>query len=225
MAFELTKGDFAQATSVFVQLYHHLAVTSILQGKTSARILVDDLHQPRSAATWTGHRLYIAGSSTNPKFNESLTEILSTIYTPQSSTGRPSKFIVYYEPFEWETILDRLWKVDTSRMMRLYYEAPIKSKPWDSSIPKGFTLERITKELLEKKLKKMDRVRAEMNSERNTIKEFLEKSFGYVAITNGEVACWCMSEYDSEDSFEVGIETVEKYRRRGLATATATALI
>jgi RimJ/RimL family protein N-acetyltransferase len=110
-------------------------------------------------------------------------------------------------------------------MMRLYYEAPIKSKPWDSSIPKGFTLERLTKELLEKKLKKMDRVRAEMNSERNTIKEFLEKSFGYVAITNGEVACWCMSEYDSEDSFEVGIETVEKYRRRGLATATATALI
>jgi RimJ/RimL family protein N-acetyltransferase len=65
----------------------------------------------------------------------------------------------------------------------------------------------------------------EMRSERPTAEDFLEKSFGFCAVAGNEIAGWCMSEYNTGDRFEIGVETVEEHRRRGLALQTSKATI
>jgi RimJ/RimL family protein N-acetyltransferase len=64
-----------------------------------------------------------------------------------------------------------------------------------------------------------------MCSERPAVADFLEKSFGVVAIHGDELAGWCTSEYNSGNRCEVGIGTLEPYQRRGLATVMGSALV
>lgn len=52
---------------------------------------------------------------------------------------------------------------------------------------------------------------------------FLAESFGVCAVSQGELAGWCLSEYNCSSGCEVGIEVGECHRRRGLAQAMVSA--
>jgi len=64
-----------------------------------------------------------------------------------------------------------------------------------------------------------------MQSERISVQEFLEKSFGYSTRIDDEIVGWCMSEYNTANRCELGIATVGAYRRQGIATLLGKALI
>ena len=85
-------------------------------------------------------------------------------------------------------------------------------------------MRRIDKDLLaERHLGNMDDLVKEMHSERPSVQDFLAKSFGYCVLYNDTLVGWCMSEYNTGSRCEIGIETVAGYRRRGIATLTASA--
>lgn len=58
-----------------------------------------------------------------------------------------------------------------------------------------------------------------------SIDRFIEYGFGFSLVTKNEIVCWCTSEYLSEGKCGIGIETIPKYRNRGLATLIASAFI
>lgn len=74
-------------------------------------------------------------------------------------------------------------------------------------------------------LKHLETLKEEMTSERPTVEDFLAKSFGICAIHNNELAGWCLSEYNADGRCEIGIETTDEYRQRGLATALTLAFL
>ncbi|NOK58767.1 MAG: hypothetical protein GFH27_549301n206 [Chloroflexi bacterium AL-W] len=51
---------------------------------------------------------------------------------------------------------------------------------------------------------------------------FYEHGFGYAALVEDTIVCWCTAEYVSAKTCGIGIETVESYQNKGIATATAT---
>jgi RimJ/RimL family protein N-acetyltransferase len=71
----------------------------------------------------------------------------------------------------------------------------------------------------------MPYLREELCSERETVEEFLEKSFGFAILQEAALAAWCLSEYNTGGRCEVGVATVEKYQRRGLGTVVTLALV
>jgi GNAT superfamily N-acetyltransferase len=76
----------------------------------------------------------------------------------------------------------------------------------------------------------LDDLVEEMLSERPSLTNFLNHSFGVCLLAGhpgGErrLAGWCLSEYNSDDRCEVGIAVVEEYRRRGLATLMGRAFL
>ena len=98
-------------------------------------------------------------------------------------------------------------------------------KKWDVNLPTGIRIVLIDEDLLTSKYRNLDRVKDEMGSERDSVEDFLENSFGYVALDGNEIVSWCMSEYNTSDRCELGIETIEGYQRRGIATQVARAVI
>ena len=48
---------------------------------------------------------------------------------------------------------------------------------------------------------------------------FYEQGFGVIALLAGEAIGWCTAEYVSRDWCGIGIEVVEGYEKRGVATA------
>jgi len=191
----------------------HLAVQSILACRTEARMLVDDASAPRGAVTWTGHRLYLAGDI-DEGFADAVEEF----------AGTRRHFVAYPTPEAFGGAEKLLSGYGAEPKGRLYYEGNPTTKEWVVNPPAGYSVERITEELLSRGLIHADWVKGEMCSERESVEEFIAKSFGFAAVNGGRIACWCTSEYNLSDRCEVGIETAPEDRRRGLATMVASAM-
>ena len=50
---------------------------------------------------------------------------------------------------------------------------------------------------------------------------FLDQGFGFTMLDGTSVVCWCTAEYVSEGKCGIGIETIEAYQGRGIATVVA----
>lgn len=209
---ELMETEPRRAARLWEGMGIHLAVESILAGATGARMFVDS-EEPHAALTWTGHRIYLAG------------EIGGGFAKPLAEFAKTRKRFVAYPSHEaLEGAEKLLTSYGVKRRGRLYYEGDPTARSRVVNPPDWCAVERITEELLSRDLVHADWVREEMCSERSSVEEFFEKSFGFAGVRGGDFACWCMSEYNLGDRCEVGIETAPEHRRRGLATLVASTM-
>ncbi len=219
----LLPEGFEKARRIFAPINYHLAIESIIRGLSRSKVFVDDPEAPRSAMTWFKHRVYLAGGSGNDPFNEALPSLITETYRRETNSNA---FVLCFEP-NWKGELDSILAgLRARRGLRHYYRLDASTRTWEAEPPEGFDLIPIDARLLEKtRLLRIDEVVEEMQSERLSVDDFLEKSFGYCVLHGDEIAGWCMSEYNVDNKCELGIAIVEGYRRRGLATLLGSAVI
>ncbi len=110
------------------------------------------------------------------------------------------------------------------RQERQYYALKEIRHDWQAMLPEGFDLRQVDVGLLaEGRFKNPEYLTEEMLSERPSVEEFCQKSFGVCLSHEDEIVGWCLSEYNTGDRCEVGIATREDYRHRGIATLMTTA--
>ncbi len=51
--------------------------------------------------------------------------------------------------------------------------------------------------------------------------EISGKGFGTVAVIDMRIICWCTAEYVSKSKCGIGIEVIDEFQNKGIATATA----
>jgi RimJ/RimL family protein N-acetyltransferase len=220
--YELKPDEYDLARPLFDLLDHHLAVQAILAGSVRARVYVDHPAHPQAALTWTRHRFYLAGSVRK----RSDQRFVETVCAEALQAGS-DMFVLYYAPDGWGDTIDRVlgtkFPIKAQRQFFVFREF---RSDWRAMLPAGFALEFVDRALLEKThLKNREDLAEEMCSERESVADFLDRSFGVCLIQGDEIAGWCLSEYNSADRCEVGIATFEPYRRRGFATVMASALV
>lgn len=221
----LSVSRFERIRPLFEAMHYNLAVQAILEGSVPAEIYVDNTDDPQVALTWHGGRFFLAGSPGNGAFEELLRHRLATAIPARDM------FVLYYEPSEvWEDTLDALLAdLDPIRAGREYYSLQLpasRKHTGPPELPEGFTIRSVDNELLEDEtLGNRDDLVEELCSERQSVDDFLKKSFGFCLLHHGDVAGWCLSEYNTANQCEVGIATFEPHRRQGLATAIGSALL
>ena len=134
---------------------------------------------------------------------------------------------MHFEDETWKDparfILEGLYPITRTRQ---YFECTRLTEDWRELIQPGYALLPVSAELVaQTQLKHIDYLRDELCSERSSIDDFLEKSFGFVIQHGGELAAWCLSEYNVPGRCEVGVATVDEYQKRGLGTITSLALV
>jgi len=221
----MKKGNYEAVRVLFEPLRDHLATESIIRGLSPAEVFVDDAREPKQAVTRLNHRVYLAGSPDNSAFNMELRKVVEGECGADTIVNRPRMFIIYHTP-GWEPVIDAAF-VDSSAHSgtRRYYSLDPRGGIWDVAPPDGFSLLPLGRELLSGGYRNLDRVVGEMLSERTSVEDFLERSFGFCMLHGDEAVSWCTSEYNLADRCEVGIETMEPHRRRGLAFMTCRAVI
>jgi GNAT superfamily N-acetyltransferase len=206
-------------------MHYNLAVQAILAGSVQAKIYVDNADHPRVALTWHGGRVFLAGLPGDHAFSEHLPHLLAEL-APASDV-----FVLYYEPADaWEATLDGLLaNLDPIRAGREYYALDLPAGMAGAAqpaLPEGFSLRYVDEGLLaDETLGNRDDLIGELCSERDSVSDFLEKSFGYCLLHGNDVAGWCLSEYNTGSRCDIGIATFEPHRRQGLATAMGLALL
>ena len=249
MLTELFHASYQLLQPLLPQPCFHLAVESILAGKTPARVLVDRREQPRSAMLWAGHHVYLAGDLENPDWQASLNRLfLDPPVRHASDTRRPTET---GEPMlelfhlaapddspaaelptpaidaAFRRILAGLEPILDRREYYAGAPAEIAAQAEPAPLPPGLHFVPVDRRLLaNERLEGLDELKDEMMSERPSVKNFLARSFGVACVdeTANALAGWCLSEYNLPGRCEVGIETVEAYQRHGLGTAMGRAL-
>jgi GNAT superfamily N-acetyltransferase len=225
MAELMKKGNYEVVRVLFEPLRDHLATESIIRGLSPAEVFVDDAREPKQAVTRLNHRVYLAGSPDNSAFNMELCKVVEGERGTDTIVTRSRMLITYHTP-GWEPVIDAAF-VDSSvhSGTRRYYSLDLRGRSWDMAPPDGFRLLPLSQELLSGGYRNLDRVVGEMLSERASVEDFLGGSFGFCMLHGDEAVSWCTSEYNLADRCEVGIKTMEPYRRRGLAFMTCRAVI
>lgn len=225
--YELHPLEYDRVRPLFQAMDFHLAVNGILEGTTPGRICVDHASQPQAALAWTGHRFYLAGSGRNSGTGDGLRRFFAETVVPHALQAGGATFMLYYTPDHWKAKIDGILRDNFSIWgLREFYALKELKHNWRSLLPEGYLLRSVDKSLLaEGHLTNLELLTEEMCSERASVEDFLEKSFGVCLLHGDEIVGWCLSEYNSPGRCEVGIATLEPYRCRGLATLTAAALV
>lgn len=225
MLTELPPEAYEKVRPLFAPLTYNLAINSILSGLSPGPIFVDKPTDPHLALARTQSRLFLGGQA-DEAFVPALKQLFLTRYYSQAAGSDWEGYTLHYTP-GWEAYVAKI--LDGKHPMctvRHYYS--LNSGLWirASLPPAGYELHPVDATLLARTgLERLDGVVEEMQSERPSVEDFLAKSFGFCAIRDGAIVAWCMSEYNAAGRCEIGIWTHEDHRQRGLALATASAVI
>lgn len=208
-----------QVYQVFKPLRHNLAVLSIFKGFTES-IVYADSESPTWGVTYTNSRIFASGDFMHPDVLKAVQKVVDYGLI----AGRAG-FVIYYPRSAGRSgIGENIKGVKTYPKTRNYYLLEPREK-YVLSLPEDYRVERISHDLLKMGYVNSDLVQAEMQSERDSVDDFLDKSFGFCVVKDDEISSWCMSEYNVADRFEIGIETHPAHRRKGLAVQAARACI
>lgn len=227
---ELDSTNIDRARPLLALFHHHLTVESILAGYTPGQVFVDDPAAPATAVAWYRHRVYLAGRA-DAAAQTAVHQLFQTIYLPDAAAAGQDAYILHVTPSWGEKAAVALpWAPPLTRTRRVYRQKTA-SAPQPPPAPEGFALRAVTADLLmDTSIRDLDKLTEEMLSERPSLTNFLNHSFGVCLLANhpgGErhVVGWCLSEYNSDGRCEVGIAVAEGYRRRGLATLMGRSLL
>jgi GNAT superfamily N-acetyltransferase len=218
--------DDEQVRPLFPNLDVHLAVQALLAGNVPGRVYVDDPAHPQSAMARIGHRFYLGGSPENAAFNRALGRFFAEAVYPQGLAAGQEGFIAKCTAAGWPRQIDVLLpNFPIPKTQHHYAGGEVCRADWRAMLPPDITIRPVDRALLAEGLDGLDDLVEEMQSERPSVDEFLNKSFGFVPVHGNKIIGWCLSEYNCGDRCEVGIATAEGYRRRGLATIIASAFV
>ena len=224
MITELRLSDFQAAVPLFDPPYMKLVIEAMAAGNCRSRMWVDQAVCPSSAFLWNGGPgYYFAGRADNGAFNKAAGQIIREHIAPMAG----SYLVVYYSSVCWEEELPGIFgSSGLHKAQRCFYElrSPIVID-WRQRVPQEFSVVSIDTLLLSRAdLADIGGVMSEIQSMWPSIECFLKNGFGFCAVhDNDGIASWCTGEYAFADSIGVGIETVERHRRKGLATVVASA--
>lgn len=224
--FEMSPQPNSSARSLFEPLENHLLIGAFFESRLpAAKLVVDHPTAPRAAFLRYNSRMIFAGNPFLEAFNASLRRSLTEDIIPAMlAEGHDATLLVFSDG--WPAALETIFAgFELLKGQRLYFESKPQTTETEIGLPPGFTLCQVERALLESGISGLDALREEMCSERASVEDFLEKSFGLCPVYENELAGWCLSEYNTGERCEIGIATLEPFQRRGVAASLTRAFL
>lgn len=224
---EISAEQARRVEHLIRNLPYQIPALSVLAGNHYCRIWVDDPGEPRVALLWASGDTALSGEPSESAI-ESLARVFSDQIIPAGMLSKSVMTSVQYHPLSWADFMSRLVpsRLPVSDRRKHFYldrSSRVAREEWP--LPRGFSLERVRPGLVaEDALKNIEPLREELTKMWPAVDDFFDKGFGFCVVhDSGALASWCLSEYPSKDTCGIGVETIEEYQRRGLATAAARA--
>ncbi|MEI6289259.1 MAG: GNAT family N-acetyltransferase [Chloroflexota bacterium] len=215
---ELNKNDYERVRPLFRKSDLHLPLQAILAGNVNSQIFVDNTDHPQTAVTWTGYRFFLTGVPGNTELIAEIRKIFLEKYSLSAWKEGIDSYVLYYPNEKWEDFIKpMLAQKSPISSVSSYYSRKTEHVE-NSNLPEEFSSWPIDASLLSKTWSNKEFLTDELVSERKSIEEFLEKSFGICVTREDMIVGWCVSEYNTGHRCEIGISTHKDYRQQGLAS-------
>ena len=228
MISKLNQQDYERVQPLLKGMEYNLVISAVLAGTSPGMVYVDDMGDPQTAFLCTVEGYYVLGVASNAAFNQALNElILTKFFGGDTVRGDETDFALYYHPESWEDQMGVIFKgKHPIKEYRRHYACRDVKVDWVDQIPPSYSLVRVDGKFLAKtRLRNFSAVAGWINTNWNTIDEFLKMGRAFCLLQDEVIASWCIADCVSGDLCEVGIHTDPEYRRQGLGTLTAAACV
>lgn len=125
------------------------------------------------------------------------------------------------------SITDIFQNIPLHKTNKLFYTFRAKrAKPIPTPGLEGIQYHPIDANFLEQdRFKNNHYVKSEIEWMWPSLERFWEKGFGTAAVIDESIICWCTAEYVSKSKCGIGIEVIDEFQNKGIATATAAHFI
>jgi RimJ/RimL family protein N-acetyltransferase len=228
MIYELNKEDYEKVRPLCRGLDYHLTMQAVIDGESPGRIYVDDVQTPHTAFICSVEGYYLAGDSENADFSQALSDLIHG--TGESGkTFRDGEDAIELDVFPqaWERHMSTLFP-DYAPLIeqRRKYLCTQLRVDWKKLLPDGYSVHPIDQYLLDHSgVKISDHVHGWIRGNWGSREYFFQHGFGFCLVHEQQVVSWSVADCISGDRSEIGIQTLPKYQRRGLATITVAATV
>ncbi|WP_096435632.1 GNAT family N-acetyltransferase [Alteribacter populi] len=190
-------------------------ILSYLQGHMGTA-WVDNLENPTVAQITVGIFVFYAG---NPNTKEA-EELLYNL---------PEFTLAIVDSDEWKRRIETVHKGSIEKFQRYRFKKNPEHldrkhlKNLLTKLPKGYEIKRIDENVA--KEPSLHELSEDFISQFNSIDDFINRGVGFAILNEGQVVCAATSFSIYDDGIEIEIATHPNYRRKGLATITASTLI
>jgi RimJ/RimL family protein N-acetyltransferase len=223
MSFLLGSGNYPSVRPLFEEMTCHLAVQAVLAGILPGRIYVDDPANPGSAILIPSspHRIYVGGKP-EPRL---IADVVHLRF--EESHEESYGFVLYYPSDAWRQAFEHaMQKQEIGSDWRQFYRLKEPPSQALAPLPEQIAIGIIDEDIVEgTTLVNRDLLIEEIHSESPSLEHFFRQNFGFYAQHGEQLIAWCLAEYHCQGRYELGIETIEAYQRRGIATHLAEAVI
>ena len=150
-------------------------------------------------------------------FGEPAEKDIDSIFDMMQKAKSDGRRLVLFS--EKKSLTDAFARRGVNAEKRYFYEFS-KDRANDVMLPDGFEIKAIDAENIER----LDgRIKPSFSWERS--ERFLEKGKGFCVMDGQTPAAWAFSAAVSDSEVDIGVETLDSYRGKGLAAAAAKAMI
>jgi RimJ/RimL family protein N-acetyltransferase len=205
-----------------------MVLASIVEGNTEAQLWYSSLPENNLVCLlWDkgNNVFYLSGQGILPETIKDLALLIYTHIKEKAIKDRLSYFKVKTLSASLEnSITDIFRDIPLHKTKKLFYTFQSKRV---ETIPnlglEGIQIFPIDANLLkEGQFENSRYVRSEIEWMWPSLGRFLEKGFGTAAVIDGKIICWCTAEYVSKSKCGIGIEVIDEFQNKGIATVTAS---
>jgi hypothetical protein len=196
-----------------------VAAYAIIENRQRGRVFVNNLESPSSVLFWhySGFAM-LSGDSTDDNFNKKIYKLLLGDFE-----NNQRRFALVVDNGDWNKQILNLIGNDTqiSKNYRLKFKfnASLFTQK-NYIVPAGYELKVIDDNIINK-------IQGTIIPSFiwDTSQAFLTAGKGFCLMHDNNIACTAFSSYIGNGQMDIGIETTENYRRKGLGVVTASAMV
>jgi len=218
MFHELTVDQFPWIRPLFAGFDYSLSLQAAIERLSPGRIFVDDVTRPRTGLALTVEGYLLAGELDDPEILEALRQFLrDSIFTGKVYVNGDDSLSLAVHPEAWETRLPELIPTyDALKLPRYQYLGRRVALDWRSSLPDGYALRRIDRELLADPDLALseDLAEEEIEAYWASVPHFLERGIGFCVLHGAEEVSHCTADCAAGTQVDVGVYTAPAHRRK-----------
>lgn len=212
-----------QCKGLLTKSKKYFVYQSILDGNTPGEIYFNDLLNPTSAVILDGGNfvLYLEGVGSK----KDLFYIKNDILTDALREKYDEWILVVFGDQTWRSSFDQVF---TSHEVHIGEKTLLRHELCEIhefAIDKSIQVTPITNEILNSDMSHVKDLIEEVSSMWGSKEGFEKKGFGTCAIYEGQIIGWCTAEFVSERTCGIGIETIEAFQKKQVATKMTEAFL
>jgi GNAT superfamily N-acetyltransferase len=213
--------------------YSHATYAGVVAGHNPGEVWVDHPENPTSALVWSSglECFQFMGRADNEDFNHSLGPSIELSIIPFLKNIGINFFEFAADFDEWYPIINQALaeKTINESWQYVYTSDDKKSANYSLKIPQPFEAVSINQEfissLCKRDIQNKDFIINYLEQYWGTVENYLNKGYGYIALSGNKIVSIAVSTAHYKTTQEIGVETLEDYRRKGLSSSLVRMLL